>query len=158
MVSGGAADCEEARRVGEAWQQQEQAASRQQQLTTVPLCTPHFSDAYLAAQQAGDWGCGKAVENYRQVDNGELGVGVMGVGHLGGAAVTLLLAAGYRVSTWTRRPREVPGARCFHGAEQLREFAGQADVVVNLVPLTAETRWVGGWVMLAAASPAECAR
>ena len=59
----------------------------------------------------------------------------MGVGSMGGAAVDLLLAAGYRVSTWTRRPREVPGARCFHGAEQLREFAGQADVVVSSWPL-----------------------
>ena len=109
-------------------------------MPTPQTCSKQCSDAYLAAQQAGDWGGGKAIENYRQVDNGELGVGVMGVGSMGGAAVDLLLAAGYRVSTWTRRPREVPGARCFHGAEQLREFAGQADVVVNLVPLTAETR------------------
>ena len=109
-------------------------------MPTPQTCFKQCSDAYLAAQQAGDWGGGKAIENYRQVDNGEHGGGVMGVGSMGGAAVDLLLAAGYRVSTWTRRPREVPGARCFHGAEQLREFAGQADVVVNLVPLTAETR------------------
>ena len=83
------------------------------------------------------------MEQYRQVDNGELRVGVMGVGNMGAAAVSLLLAAGYPVSTWTRLAREVPGAaRCFHGREQLREFAEQADVVINLVPLTEETRWV----------------
>lgn len=65
-------------------------------------------------------------------------------GNLGGATIRLLGAAGYPVSCWTRSPRqEVPGAtRCYYGRQQLREFASQADVVVNLVPLTKETRCV----------------
>lgn len=40
------------------------------------------SDAYLAAQLAASWEQGKAVESYRQRDNGELRVGVMGAGAL----------------------------------------------------------------------------
>lgn len=56
------------------------------------------------------------------------------------AAADLLLAAGYQVSAWTRTPRQKEGVRCFTGRQQLAQFAGQADVVVCLVPLTPETR------------------
>ncbi|EFN53749.1 hypothetical protein CHLNCDRAFT_59729 [Chlorella variabilis] len=96
-------------------------------------------DEYLAAQQAQSWDQGKAVESYRQVDNGELRVGVMGAGHLGSAAIDLLLKCGYSVNAWTRTPRALPGAACFHGRPQLHRFAERCDVVVCLVPLTPET-------------------
>lgn len=52
---------------------------------------PRCSDAYLAAQQACSWAQGKAVESFRQRDNGELHVGVMGAGHMGMATIRLLL-------------------------------------------------------------------
>ena len=45
-------------------------------MPTPQTCSKQCSDAYLAAQQAGDWGGGKAIENYRLVDNRERGVGV----------------------------------------------------------------------------------
>jgi hypothetical protein len=59
----------------------------------------------------------------------------------GQKAIELLIHCGYGVSIWTRSPRSVPGARCFAGAAQLREFAARCNVVVCLVPLTPETRW-----------------
>ena len=69
----------------------------------------------------------------------------MGLGHMGAATADLLLAAGFPVNAWTRGPRPERrsvggGARYFHGADQLREFAASSDVVICLVPLTPETR------------------
>ena len=93
------------------------------------------------AQRAQRWD--KGVEDFRQVDAADWRVGLMGLGHMGAAAADLLLAAGYPVNAWTRHPRPQRhdgGARCFHGAHQLREFAASSDVVVCLVPLTPETR------------------
>ena len=61
---------------------------------------------------------------------------------MGGACADTLLKLGYPVSAWTRTPRQRPGVRCFHGAEQLPEFAAGVDVLVCLLPLTDATRWV----------------
>ena len=66
-------------------------------------------------------------------------------GTMGGACADTLLKLGYPVSAWTRTPRQRPGVRCFHGAEQLPEFAAGVDVLVCLLPLTDATRWVR-WV------------
>ena len=63
---------------------------------------------------------------------------------MGGAVADTLVRLGYRVSAWTRRPRRHAGVACFHGAEQLRQFAAAADVLVCLLPLTPETRWAAG--------------
>lgn len=97
-------------------------------------------DAYLAAQREARWD--KGVEDFRSIDNGELRVGVMGLGVMGGAVADTLVRLGYRVSAWTRRPRRHAGVACFHGAEQLRQFAAAADVLVCLLPLTPETRHI----------------
>lgn len=63
-------------------------------------------------------------------------------GVMGGATADTLVKMGYSVSAWTRRPRTHPGVRCFHGREQLQEFAAQVDVLVCLLPLTAHTRGI----------------
>lgn len=59
---------------------------------------------------------------------------------MGGATADQLVKLGYPVSAWTRNPRQHPGVRCFHGAEQLQEFAAGLDVLVCLLPLTNVTR------------------
>ncbi len=69
----------------------------------------------------------------------------MRAGNIGTAVADLLLSAGYRVSAWTRTPKEKEGVRCFAGLGQLQQFAAQANVVVCLVPLTPKTRW-GRWL------------
>ena len=75
---------------------------------------------------------------------------------MGGATADVLALLGYRVSAWTRRPRERAGIACYHGAGQLRQFAAQADVLVCLLPLTDDTRGilsarVFGWLPRGAA-------
>ncbi|PSC71738.1 Glyoxylate hydroxypyruvate reductase A [Micractinium conductrix] len=100
-------------------------------------------DAYMVAQRAARWD--KGVENFRNVDNRELRVGVMGLGVMGGATADTLLKLGYPVSAWTRTPRpagEHPGIACYSGEEQLQQFVQQTDVLVCLLPLTDATRGI----------------
>lgn len=97
-------------------------------------------DAYLQAQRDHLWD--KGIENYKNIDNAELRVGVMGLGVMGGAAADVLRTLGYPVAAWTRRPRTRDGIKCFSGDEQLSEFAAQCDVLVCLLPLTDQTRGV----------------
>lgn len=66
-------------------------------------------------------------------------VGVMGVGNLGRAALDRLQPLGFQLSGWSRSLKEVPGGRCYVGPEQLEEFLGQCDILVNMLPLTPET-------------------
>lgn len=98
-------------------------------------------DAYMAAQQQRRWD--KGIEDFRNVDNGELRVGIMGLGVMGGATADTLLKLGYPVSAWSRTTRQHrPGLRCYSGMDQLQEFASQVDVLVCLLPLTDATRGI----------------
>lgn len=69
-------------------------------------------------------------------------VGVMGAGRLGLAALERLRPFGFQLSAWNRSPKDVPGGRCYVGVQQLHEFLGQCDVLVNLLPLTPETQGI----------------
>ncbi len=94
-------------------------------------------DAYFEAQRQSKWD--KRIENFRNIDNPELNVGIMGAGVMGGAVIDTLKKLGYSISSWTRRSRELKGVQCFSGREQLKEFAGHVDILVCLLPLTNDT-------------------
>jgi len=66
-------------------------------------------------------------------------VGVMGLGELGQAALRQLVSLGFDCAGWSRTPRQLDGVRCFHGAAQLGDFLARCDILVCLLPLTAET-------------------
>ena len=97
-------------------------------------------DEYLEAQRESRWD--KSIENFRNIDNSELSVGVMGSGVMGGSVVKTLVNLGYKVSTWTRRPREIKDVKCYAGTEELLDFAHQCRVLVCLLPLTDNTRGI----------------
>lgn len=67
-------------------------------------------------------------------------VGVMGLGELGQATLRQLAALGFDCAGWSRTPRQLDGVRCFHGAAQRAAFLARCDILVCLLPLTAETR------------------
>jgi glyoxylate/hydroxypyruvate reductase A len=73
---------------------------------------------------------------------GELGVGVMGLGELGGEAVRRLMGLGYNVLGWSRTPRSLEGAATFWGDGQLGDFLSRTNVLVCLLPLTAQTEGI----------------
>ncbi|MDT8999445.1 glyoxylate/hydroxypyruvate reductase A [Paucibacter sp. APW11] len=64
---------------------------------------------------------------------------VLGLGELGGRVAAALLSQGYTVEGWSRSPRQVPGVQCCSGAELVGALA-RADTVINLLPLTDQTR------------------
>jgi glyoxylate/hydroxypyruvate reductase A len=71
-------------------------------------------------------------------------VGIMGMGTLGANAADILRRLGFRVSGWSRSEKQIAGVSCFHGEGQFDAFLRQTDILVCLLPLTAETRHVLG--------------
>jgi len=73
---------------------------------------------------------------------GAVSVGIMGLGTLGANAADVLKRIGFRVSGWSRTPKHVEGIASFHGAGQIDTFLKAADILVCLLPLTADTRHI----------------
>jgi glyoxylate/hydroxypyruvate reductase A len=61
-----------------------------------------------------------------------ISVGVMGLGTLGADAADALRRVGFRVSGWSRNPRQIDGIDCYHGKAQLDTFLQRADILVCL--------------------------
>lgn len=89
---------------------------------------------YAAQQRRTEW---RALPQ-RRAD--EVAVLVLGLGEMGRTTAGQLAALGYRVSGWSARPRELPGIATNAGWAALPAALGAADVVVNLLPLTDDTR------------------
>ncbi len=69
-------------------------------------------------------------------------VGVMGLGELGGAAALALTALEFDVAGWSRSPKEFPGVECFHGDFGMDAFLARTEILICLLPLTAETEGI----------------
>ncbi|WP_213881658.1 glyoxylate/hydroxypyruvate reductase A [Pseudomonas sp. dw_358] len=69
-------------------------------------------------------------------------VGVMGLGNLGRAVLEHLQPYDFTLRGWARSAQTIPGVECFAGAEQLHEFLGGCDILICLLPLTADTRHI----------------
>ncbi len=65
-------------------------------------------------------------------------VAVLGTGELGLACARALRALGFPVTGWGRTPKAVD-IPTVHGEDGLREALGRAEIVVTLLPRTAET-------------------
>ncbi len=79
-------------------------------------------------------------EQYYPPPSWDISVGIMGLGVLGSDAARQLKAIGYQVNGWSRSAKNIDGVRVFAGGEQLDDFLGQSDILVNLLPLTTQTR------------------
>lgn len=95
----------------------------------------HFRrfDEYARQQQRACWAQLPACEA------AAFPVGVMGLGALGTRVAQALVALGFAVRGWARSARSVEGLRCFAGEREFDDFLAGLQVVVNLLPLTAET-------------------
>ena len=66
-------------------------------------------------------------------------VAMLGLGALGQACAQTLASLGFPVLGWSRSAKSVPGVTCHSGAEGLEAVLRQAQIVVLLMPLTADT-------------------
>jgi glyoxylate/hydroxypyruvate reductase A len=73
---------------------------------------------------------------------GALRVGVMGMGVLGCDAAEVLARIGFDVAGWSSTRKSMPGITCFAGEVELEAFLARTDVLVCLLPLTAQTRGI----------------
>jgi glyoxylate/hydroxypyruvate reductase A len=88
---------------------------------------------YRAHQAARQW------REHAQKNAAERTVGILGFGQLGQDAGRKLHALGFDVSGWSRTPREVAHFATYAGEAGLHALLAQSEILVSLLPSTAET-------------------
>lgn len=89
---------------------------------------------YLAQQKARLW------KDLDQPAARRVRVGILGLGVLGTDAARVLATLGFEVAGWARSRKTLDGIACFAGSDELDTFLGRTDILVNLLPLTPDTR------------------
>ncbi|MDT4815816.1 glyoxylate/hydroxypyruvate reductase A [Pseudomonas sp. LFM046] len=69
-------------------------------------------------------------------------IGVMGLGEQAKAILASLRGFGFALSGWARSEQHIDGVDCYAGAGQLPEFLAQCDILLCVLPLTAETQGI----------------
>lgn len=67
---------------------------------------------------------------------------VLGLGELGAAVATSLAAEGFAVTGWSQSPKVLAGVRSIQGDGALHAALADSDIVINLLPLTSQTRGI----------------
>jgi len=92
-----------------------------------------FGD-YARQQRDGLW------QDLPEIRRAEWPVGVLGMGVIGARVASTLAALEYPVAGWSRSGRGPDGIQTYAGAAGLADFLARTRVLVNLLPLTTETR------------------
>lgn len=92
-----------------------------------------FMHLYEAEQREKIW------KERLQVPAGKRRVGLLGMGVLGGKAAEMLATLGFDVAGWSRSKKTIPGVTSYYGESQLAEFLARTEILVCLLPLTADT-------------------
>ncbi|MEY4756922.1 MAG: hypothetical protein RJA34_1820, partial [Pseudomonadota bacterium] len=116
-----------------------------------------LDDAGMAVQMA-EYVCHAVIRNFREFDHYDhaqtLGrweqrpaprrqdfpVGVMGLGVLGSRVAHALQAFEFPVLGWSRTPKSLAGVKVYSGDGEFQDFLAGTRVLVNLLPLTPDTR------------------
>jgi len=67
-------------------------------------------------------------------------VGVMGLGTIGQDTARKFAMLGFPTAGWSRTARQLPGIETFHGSDGLWAFLARTDILVDVLPLTRDTR------------------
>ncbi|MFD1745345.1 2-hydroxyacid dehydrogenase [Rhizobium helianthi] len=92
--------------------------------------------AYRQQQACSQW----KQRAYRHPSS--LQVGMLGLGELGKASATRLSSAGFRIKGWSASPKQLDGVSTSTGEDGLMDLLSTSDIVVCLLPLTRETRYL----------------
>ncbi len=69
----------------------------------------------------------------------DIRVGVLGAGNLGLTSLKSLQQLQYPVSCWSRTPKQLEGIKSYSGNSGLQSIVKNSDILISLLPLTAET-------------------
>ena len=98
----------------------------------------HFhSDQYLyrIQQQSREWIQQSSVQSEDRT------IGIMGLGNIGKAIGDSLINLDFKVIGWGASPKSSLGAiEYYYGQEQLSGFLSQTDILINVLPLTENTK------------------
>jgi len=101
--------------------------------TLATLALHRDLSAYRIAQQERRWA---PIDLVQAADRR---VGVLGLGNLGQAVLDRLGTFGFSLRGWSRSVHAIDGVACFSGSAELPDFLGGCDILICLLPLTAET-------------------
>ncbi|MDP1750998.1 MAG: glyoxylate/hydroxypyruvate reductase A [Reyranella sp.] len=101
-------------------------------------------DKYAASQHARQW----KPEEF--VDTIHRRVGVLGLGTIGQDTAGKFAALGFPTAGWSRTQKTLPGIETFHGPDGLAQVLAQSDILINVLPLTRDTRGILNAKMFAA--------
>lgn len=69
-------------------------------------------------------------------------VGILGLGEIGREIALALQREGFEVRGWSRTPKQLEGVISYTGRDGLGVMVGRSDIVLNVLPLTEETRHI----------------
>jgi len=93
-------------------------------------------EKYAASQRAQLWKPEEFVDTLHRP------IGVMGLGSIGQDASQKLSMLGFPTMGWSRTAKELAGVETFHGRAALPTFLARCSILVNVLPLTRETRGI----------------
>ncbi len=93
------------------------------------------TEIYLEQKKTAKW------ELHRAYKKDELTVGILGLGELGRETAKRLVLNGFSVTGWSRSKKSIKGIDTF-SEDELADFLNQTNVLVNLLPLTNQTKGI----------------
>lgn len=75
-------------------------------------------------------------------DTADRRVGIMGLGTIGQDTAKKFAALGFPTAGWSRTAKTLPGVETFNGKDGFDRFLARTDILVNVLPLTRETRGI----------------
>lgn len=90
-------------------------------------------DIYRDQQPEGSW------LRHKVLIPAQRRVSVLGLGAIGGQIAVAMAEAGFDTAGWSRSPKELDGVTCFKGADGLEAMLRRSDILINMLPATAET-------------------
>jgi glyoxylate/hydroxypyruvate reductase len=91
-------------------------------------------DKYAASQRSKTW----KPEDF--VDTIHRRIGVMGLGTIGQDTAGKFAALGFPTAGWSRTAKTLVGIETFHGGDGFRKFLARTDILVDVLPLTRDTK------------------
>ncbi len=91
-------------------------------------------DKYAASQKTAAW----KPEDF--IDTIHRRIGVMGLGTIGQDIAGKFARLGFPTAGWSRTKKSIPDVETFHEAYGLKPFLARSDILINVLPLTRQTR------------------